>query len=229
MKFDLLNFLKKGGPKTTITSINITLQNYVHSINGMQVRESTFEVAIPYTNKTHTDLLTNSTEFKAEEAKPFVIKAITVADPFKLLSYEPKTPIEVKADQRIEFKLKVEAPKHNYTGPMNVTFNSDNVETIHVEISKTALIHNGTKTEIETSSRILNIPKGQIFVEKVQLYKALSYNDAVNAITIEAPFKFVSSMPKLPLKIDDTNSYILELYIQAPQTSYAGPLEITLL
>ena len=95
-----------------------------------------------------------------------------------------------------------------------------------MELTKTVLNVKGRKIPIETSSRILNLQKGQIFSEKIQLYKAFSYGDSVSNIEIEKPFAFVSSDPKLPLKIDDTNSYILNLYIQGPDAPYAGALEI---
>jgi hypothetical protein len=111
---------------------------------------------------------------------------------------------------------------------LTISFGSNNVETIHVEITKTILNVNGVKTAIETSSRILNLQKGQIFNEKIQLYKALSYGDSVKSIEIEKPFAFVSSDPKLPVKIDDSNSYLLNIYIQGPEAPYAGAMEIKL-
>jgi hypothetical protein len=56
----------------------------------------------------------------------------------------------------------------------------------------------------------------------------MSYGDTAKRIEVAPPFRFVSSDPKLPLRVDDTNSYIVELYIQAPEAPYAGPLEITI-
>jgi hypothetical protein len=228
MKIKLPELFGSKRQKVTITAINLKLHNHMHSMQGMEVRERVFSIDIPFKNKSHTDMLTEATSFKAEKAKPVNIKGIEVGEPFKLLSATPNTPISVEADQRVDFKLMVEAPEHNYTGPISISFLSDSVETLHIEISKTILILNGKRTEIETSSRILNLPKGQIFGEKVQLYKAMSYGDHLKGIELEPPFKFVSSEPKLPLKIDDTNSYILEIYIQAPDQPYAGPLEIKL-
>lgn len=226
MGLDISRLFGSKKQKVTITTINLKLQNYMHSIKGMEVKESPFELDIPFRNKTHTDMLTEAASFKAQKAKPLIIKAIEVAEPFRLLSATPQMPIEIKADEKIDFKLKLETPKYNYTGAMNVSFVSDSIETIHIEISKTLLNFKGKRIEIETASRILSIPRGQIFGEKVQLYKAMSYGDTASKIEIEHPFKFVSSEPKLPLKIDDTNSYIIEIYIQAPDAPYAGPLEI---
>lgn len=228
MGLNLSSILGKNRQKVTITTINLKLHNYVHSMGGLVVKDKRFSIDIPFTNKSHSDMLIEAASFKAEEAKPIRINSIEVAEPFKLLSVTPAAPVEIKADEKVNFKLEIEAPAYNYTGPMGVSFVSDATPTIHVEISKTILVRNGRRTEIETSSRILNVAKGQIFGEKVQLYKAMSYGDSAKSIEIAPPFRFVSSDPKLPLKIDDTNSYIVELYIQAPDTPYAGPLEITI-
>lgn len=222
----IFDFLKGKKDGVTITTINIKLHGFMHSIAGMEVKERNFTLDVPFRNKTHTDMLTEATSFKAEKAEPIRIKGLEVAEPFRLVSVEPNLPLEVKADEKVTFKLTIEAPSHNYTGPMSLNFLSDSKEMVHIEITKTVLEAKGSKIAIETSSRILNLPKGQIFTEKIQLYKAFSYGDSVSAIELGFPFKFVSSEPKLPLKIDDTNTYILNLYIQAPSTSYAGVLDI---
>lgn len=222
----ILDFVKGGKPAVTITTINIKLHGLMHSMQGMQVKSNIFTLDIPFRNKTHTDMLTEATSFKAEKAEPIKINGIEVAEPFKLVSVEPKPPLEIKADEKVTFKLNIEAPQHSYTGPMAVNFQSESKEMVHLEITKTVLEAKGSKIPIETSSRILNVPKGQIFTEKIQLYKAFSYGDRISNVEIAFPFKFVSSEPKLPLKIDDTNTYILNLYIQAPSTSYAGVLDV---
>ncbi|MGD0728958.1 MAG: hypothetical protein ABR981_02685 [Candidatus Micrarchaeaceae archaeon] len=229
MKLGILDIFKGGKSQTlTITSINLKLHGQMHTMEGLVSKEKSFEVDIPFKNKTHTDLLTEATSFKSEKAKPITIKSIEASEPFKIVSITPQPPLEVKADERIDFKIKLEGPEHNYTGPLTISFGSNNVETIHVEITKTILNVNGVKTAIETSSRILNLQKGQIFNEKIQLYKALSYGDSVKSIEIEKPFAFVSSDPKLPVKIDDSNSYLLNIYIQGPEAPYAGAMEIKL-
>lgn len=228
MGLNPFKIFKSGNSTLLITGINLKLQGQMHSLKGMEVSGKSFEVDIPFKNKTHTDMLTEAASFKSEKAKPFAIKGIEVAEPFKLISITPKLPLEVNADERIDFKLALEGPEHNYTGPLTISFLSDTVELVHVEISKTVLNLNGVRTNIETSSRILNLQKGQIFSEKIQLYKVLSFGDTLKKIEIEKPFSFVSSDPKLPLRIDDTNSYILNLYIQAPDSAYAGILEIKL-
>lgn len=226
MNLNPLNLFKGSKSSLTITGINLKLQGQMHSLKGMVVNGNTFDVDIPFHNKSHTDMLTGAASFKTEKAKPFGIKGIEVADPFKLVTVTPKPPLEVLGDQKVDFKLTIEGPAHNYTGPLTINFVSDVIETIHVEITKTILSVNGKKTTIETSSRILNLQKGHIFSEKVQLYKALSYGNTVSKIEIEKPFTFVSSDPKLPIQLDNTNGYILNLYIQAPESPYAGVLEI---
>lgn len=226
IKLDIFGLMGKEGLQISITAINIKLHGYMHSISGMEVNQRKFEIEIPFRNKTHTDMLTDAASFKAQKAEPIKINELKVADPFKLLSVEPKMPIDVNADEKVVFKLMLEAPGHSYSGPLNISLDSNSIELVHIEISKTVLQAKGVKVPIETSSRILNIPKGQIFTEKLQLYKGFSYGDAVSNIEVSEPFRFVSTEPKLPLKIDDPNSYILDIHIQAPQSPYAGVLEI---
>ncbi len=223
----IFDFLKDK-PVATITGINLKLQGYTHTMKGMDVKARTFSIEVPFTNKSHADMLTQANVMKAQKAEPIKIKSIEVGEPFKLVSIEPAAPLEIAPDMSVTFKMSIESPEHSYTGPMSISFLSDTVELVHVEISRTVLSAKGKKIPIPVSSRILNIPKGQIFTEKIQLYKAFSYGDTVSSITIEPPFSFVGSDPKLPLKIDDINSYIIELQIQAPQNPYAGELEIGL-
>jgi len=226
MALKLPSIFKGSRSGTLITGINVKLHGFMHSLNGMEVKEKTFTFELPFKNKTHEDMLTEATEFKAQKAEPISIKSVQVADPFKLISVDPKPPITIDSDQSIRFKFTIEAPEHGYTGPMNITLGSDSAELVHIEISKTVIEAKGRKIPIETSSRIINIPKGQIFTEKLQLYKGFSYGDTISSMEIYAPFKFVGSDPKLPIKIDDPNSYIVNIYIQAPDSPYAGIMEI---
>lgn len=224
----LSSLVKNKRQKATITAINLRLHNHVHSMDGLTVNGKRFSIDIPFTNKSHSDMLVDSAAFKAEQAKPIMIKSLEIAEPFGLVSVSPATPLEIKADERVIFKLWVEAPDYSYTGPMSVSFVSDAAPTVHIELSKTILVRNGKRTEIVAPLRILNLEKGQIFVEKVQLYRAMSQGDTVEGIEIARPFKIVSCEPKLPLRVKGTKNYAIELYIQAPDASYAGPLEIRL-
>jgi len=221
----MFDFLRKKN-KTTVTSVNVKLQGYTHKLPGMESSKGKIELEIPFRNKTHSDMLTEAGVFKAAKGKPLSIQSIEVLDPFKLASVEPKPPLVVKADETIKFKIIVDAPAHNYTGPLSINFNSVGEEVIHIELTKTSLVWNGAKKEIESSSRMLNLQKGGILVEKVQLFKAMRYGDMAKSIEVSFPFKLVSTDPKLPAKIDDPNSYIMALYLQAPQHNYSGELEI---
>lgn len=209
-----------------ISAINIKWMGASHVMDGMAVRDKRFKVSIPFANKTHSDMLTDSAGFRAQEAKPIVVKGISVAAPFILTSTSPNTPVTVKPDERVTFELQLEAPSYKYDGPLNVSFLSDMPEMVHVEISAVKLICKDRSIEIEKSSRILNLQKGQVFTESVQLLKAVSYGSRVERISVSQPFGFAGSEPKLPFTINDTNSFIAHIYVQAPESGYAGEMEI---
>ena len=97
---------------------------------------------------------------------------------------------------------------------------------VHIEIARTILDYKGKKTEIESSARMLNVQKNGILVENVQLYKAMSYGDTVKSVEVGFPFKLASTDPKLPVKLDTPNGYIMGFFIQAPDHSYSGDLVI---
>jgi len=223
MKFNL--FGKKT--KVVVNGISVKWQGYAHKLDGMPVKGRTFEFTLPFQNKTHEDMLTKAANFKAQEALPAVIKAIEVSNPFALVSVEPALPITVQPDQKITLKMVFQAPDYNYEGPLAINLASDQVEAIHIEITKVIMQVKGRDVEIETSSRIMSMAKGQIFQEKVQMFKALSFGDTVSKVEISAPFKIVSTDPKLPFTLDQTNSYIATLFVQAPESSYAGTLVFT--
>ena len=92
IKFDL-GFLKGNKSTVTISTINIKLHGFQHNIGGMVVKDKTFTLEIPFKNKTHTDMLTEATSFKAEKAEPIKIKGVEIAAPFKLVSMEPICPL----------------------------------------------------------------------------------------------------------------------------------------
>lgn len=212
--------------KTMVTAVNIKLQGHTHKLDGTESNSDTIELKIPFKNKIHSDMLTDAKVFKAEKSKPLKIDMIKVADPFSLISVEPKVPIEIKSDELINFKVTIGVPKHNYTGPVNISFESVSEEVIHIEITKTILAYRGRKTEIESSSRMLNLQKNGIFVEKVQMLKAMSFGDSVFAAEVAFPFKLVNTEPKLPADLNTPNGYIMSFYIQAPNHHYSGALEI---
>lgn len=220
-------FGKPKRAKTTISAINIRLQGATHQLKGIESSESVIPLTIPFKNKVHSDMLTDAGVFKAQEGKPITIREVKVSDPFSLVgAVEPATPIEIKSGQTVEFKLMLNAPKHNYTGPLTVSLESEAEEVVHIEIAKTVLEWKGKRVEIQSSARMLNVQKNGIIVENVQMYKALSFGDTVTGVEMEFPFKLASTDPKLPVKMDGQNGFIMGFFIQAPDHSYSGDLVI---
>ncbi|MDE1865034.1 MAG: hypothetical protein KGH94_00120 [Candidatus Micrarchaeota archaeon] len=215
-----------GKRKTTITGINIRLQGAVHQLKGLESGDSVIELRIPFRNKVHSDMLTDAGVFKAQEGKPISIKEIKVSDPFSIVGIEPKAPVEIKSGDAVEFRIRVNAPEHNYTGPLTISFETAAEEVVHIEIARTILEWKGKRTEIESSARMLNVQKNGIIVENVQLYKAMSFGDIVTSADVEFPFRMASTEPKLPVKLDTPNGYIMGFFIQAPDHSYSGDLVI---
>ena len=230
MKLDILNFNKKK--RVTITKINIMWKGAVHSMEGMGIKNDSFEIEIPFHNKRPENMLTKMSHgesiLKTQQIELAVITKIEASAPFKLLSLDPPAPVEVKPDQKVVLKLKLSVPDHSYNGPVNIIMSSDSKELTHIEITKIVLKRGSKSVEIENSAKIIDVPKGQIFTQSVQLYKIINYRDKVNDIEVNAPFELVSQDPNPPFEIDNANSYIEALYILAPEFGYAGPLEITL-
>lgn len=216
------------GRVTRITAINVKLQGFTHALKGMESKGETIDIDIPFKNKVHVDMLTEAGVFKAEKGKPMRIDKITVAEPFQLVETVPKAPVEVPSGGQANFRITVKPPGHSYTGPLSISFASEPVEMVHIEITRTVMDHKGKRTEIAASSKMLNIEKGKIFTEKVQLYKVMGFNESANSMSVSFPFKLVSTDPKLPTTIDSPNSYIIALYIQAPQQNYSGELVVTI-
>lgn len=221
----MLGLFKKRS-RTTITGINIKLQGHPHQLPGRESNEDTIELVLPFKNKVHSDMLTEAKVFKATKGKPILITAIKVSEPFSLASVTPNVPLSVESGTEVEFKVSIGVPKHNFTGPLNVSFETETEEVIHIEISKTILVWKGKRVEIESSARMLNLQKNGILVEKVQMMKALSFGDTISGATAEFPFKIVGADPKLPVRIDTPNGYIMAFYVQAPPHSYSGELII---
>ena len=91
------------------------------------------------------------------------------------------------------------------------------------------IVNTGMKSvEIENSGVILQMPKGGIFKNAIQMYKAMSYGERVDKVNIQKPFELVSCDPKLPFTINEPSSYLVTFYIKAPDVDYAGPMEIKL-
>lgn len=229
MNFNI--FKEKGKGQLSITSLNLRWHGQMHAMEGLVPKERRFTVTIPFQNKTAQDKLPFEAlkqRFKAEEQPPIVISGIQLSDPFKLVSVEPKLPRSVASGERVEFVVTVDGPDYGYNGPLTVMLNSEEASMIKVQINKVMLRTASKSVEIENSGVILNMPKGGIFKNSVQLYKALSYGDVVTRVTIGKPFDFVESEPHLPFTVNDPSSYLVTFYVRAPDLDYAGPMEIKL-
>ncbi len=222
----LLGRRGNGGSPTNITNVNIMWGGGFHTLPGLKPETKTFEFSIPFDNSSAIENLPKNT-FKFSDTT-VRIKDITVDRPFELVGVTPRLPLVVSTNEKVEFRLSVKAPETNYSGPMTVRFLQDDAGIIKVEINKVILAAKGRRVEIENSGIIMSVRKGHIFKNSIQLYKALSYGDEVTGISINAPFRLASTRPNAPFRLDDPNSFIADFFIQAPEMSYAGPLEMVL-
>ncbi len=225
---DVFGFLRGHGKEkkasaagTNITSIGIRYLGDRHGLDGMQVHEKVFELSIPFRNKTGSDLLDDS--LKRPDLK---IENISVSKPFELVDVSPKVPIAVKYTEGVTLKLRIRAPDLPYSGPLEVSLGEKESGMVRVQIEKMIAVANGKKTVLEEAPSVLSVQKGQVLKRDVQLYKFMKYGDSVSKIDVSLPFVFSGSEPKPPFRIDEKNSYIISVFVLAPDYSYAGPLEI---
>ncbi|MGC8538026.1 MAG: hypothetical protein ACP5MZ_03545 [Candidatus Micrarchaeia archaeon] len=231
MKLGLSGIFKKKEAKKVavrVTNINIRWMGAVHTLLGLESESRDFEVDIPFHNRSEAAEKMRDVLGSTIIEEKLRIDGITVDPPFKLLGVDPAPPKELANGESVVFKLSVEAPEQSYSGPMQVRFTDAPKERVRVEINKVTLIREGRKVNIENSELVMELEKNQIFKNSIQMYKILSLGDEVKSVEVNKPFNFVSSDPKLPFKVDNENSYIVVFYIQAPEISYAGPLELTL-
>ncbi len=224
-------FKKKNGGKVTITAVNIKWRGSMHAMDGFEVSENPFTITIPFQNKSQQDALPFDAlkeRFRAQEKAPVRITGVDVATPFKLVSMEPKLPVDVMSSQRVELKMTLQAPDYTYSGPVAITLNSEEASMIKIQINKVIVTTPMKSVEIENSGVILNMPKGGIFKNSIQLYKAMSYGERVDKVALEKPFEFVSCDRPIPFTINEPSSYLVTFYIKAPDIDYAGPMEIKL-
>lgn len=218
---------KPTGIILDITSTNIMWNNSFHTLPGQRTTSNPFTVKIPFTNSNKVNELVKNI-FKSGEGELIRVNEIVVYKPFELISTTPLVPIDVKPNQRIEFEVTIRGPLQNYSGPLSIKIVPENKELVKIELNKTRLIYKGKISDVDKSELILTLGKGQIFKNTVQMYKGMSYGDSVSNISINKPFELVSTEPNIPFAINDKNSYLVTFYIKAPDTNYAGPLEITL-
>lgn len=218
---------KKGGTqansKVSITSVNLKFMGGTHSLKGVEVNSEVFDYTIPFQNKMGSSHLPDNLK-----GPSIAIKSITISEPFTLLEVTPSLPQDVPYLSRTMFTLKIRAPKLSYDGPLSINFGNDASGNIALSVQKVILSHKGRSADLENSEMTATMQKSQLFKKEIQLYKIISFNERINAIEVSKPFELVSVDPKLPITADKKDSYIISLYIKAPEFSYSGIMEIKL-
>ncbi len=222
-----INFFKKES-KISIPSLNLKFRGEVHAVEGVNAKEKVFSVTVPFTNRPYANSLTEAEIIKPSDFEPISIKEIKASQPFKVLSVEPALPRKITSEERVEFKISLEGPDFNYSGPLTLEFLEENREFVHLEITKVVVNSYGRSVEAESTLNMLNVPKNHIFQQNLQLLKILNYGSKVEKITVDEPFEFEGSNPKLPFVINDAGSFVLSIYIKAPESNFAGPLVVNL-
>ncbi len=128
----------------------------------------------------------------------------------------------------MEFKINIQGPEISYTGPMTLEFAEENKDFVHIEITNTVLRFKDREAIVDSSLNMMNLPKNAIFGEGIQLLRALEYGTKIESISVNKPFEFEGSFPKLPFDINDEGSFIVTIYVKAPAANYAGPLIVSL-
>jgi hypothetical protein len=225
MKFNL-GFMNKKSFNTVITDMKLKWKGETHKAPGLQTNNKIFDVEIPFHNRSdETDMLRHI--LKSSVIESIEIKTIKVAPPFKLVNVDPILPCTIKYGDKVDFKLSIEAPAYSYSGPLEIEFIENEPEKVRVEINKIVLISREKHVAIPHSEMAMSLRKSQIFKVNIQLYKILSYGDKVSSISAGVPFEFVSSLPGVPFSIDNKNSYVVTVFVKAPEVNYGGPLELT--
>ncbi len=221
MKFGNL-FKSKKNFSIDIRNINIYWKGAIHTLDGIKSNKKIFSIVIPFSNKTTNHLLF----LKKQEGKPEIIKGIETTKPFKIINVDPKLPLSIPDGESEELNISVEGPDFNYSGVLALTFKSDLQPRVHIEIPDTYLIRGNKKIKVNANKELYNLMKNQVFEVSIQIYKLLTFEDTVEKVKINKPFKFEGCSPKLPFEIKDKSSYIVTFMIKAPEFNYSGPLEI---
>ena len=208
--------------KVNITSINIRMGNDVHGIGGMHVSGKIAKITIPFSNRIGRGLLPDNLK-----SPPITISGISAEKPFEVIEINPKLPVDVDYRASVSFNITLKVPEGNYEGPVNVRFETKSNDNIGLSIEKVKLLYEGREYDLENSTESMTVRSGQIIKKDIQMYKLLSFGDSVRKIIIGPPFELADSSPKLPIKIDRKDSYIVSLFIKCPGFSYAGPMLIT--
>ena len=212
---------KAQTPKVKVTSINIKFMGNSHGLDGRDVEGSELELEVPFQNKMGSGLLPDNLS-----GPKIVLNTITVGAPFKLLNVFPQLPVSIPYMSRTVFKLKIGVPNMTYEGPLSINFGNEPANNVTISIKKVTLHQGPRAVELEDSGVTSSMQKSQLFKQNIQLYKVASFGDTINGISVSKPFELVSTEPKLPIKADRKDSYIVGLYLKCPDYSYAGDLDI---
>ena len=221
MQIKLPFLSKEKGYKVTITNISLRFMGAVHGIPGITSEKQVFYLNIPFQNKMGSNLLPSDLK-----GPSMTIKEIKVGLPFKLLDTSPQLPAEVPFMGKTVFRLKVEGPSVNYEGPMSITMNDEPADNIGLNIRSIVISKGNKRVALENSSMRLSLQKGQIFKTELQMYNILQYNDKISRIKVTPPFTVESTDPMAPTTLDKKDSYIMKIYVKAPDSNYTGDLEI---
>lgn len=215
-------FLKKKSSYTgEVTGVSIYWKNSMHGLPGMKLREREFELKIPFTNKNYEGL-----SFLKKADNTEIVNEIEVRKPFKLIGVEPNVPASIKPGESVEFAIKVQAPEYNYSGPLVLKMVPKPVEMVHIELPDIIAVNGSKRVKVNEHGEVKSLEKDGNFEISMQMYRILTYADTVKSVTVNKPFEFVGSEPKLPFTIDNKSSYIASFYIKAPAYDYAGSLEL---
>ncbi len=226
MKFpSLFKKKKKVEASVNVTSVNIKWMSEQHTSTGFPVEENPFLYELPFQNKSQLNIVSF---LPAQEQIPVKIKEITVKAPFAIESLSPRLPVVLKNDERAAFKLRIKAPDYNYEGPLGIEVIPDKTDNIHMEITSTIINVPGSPQAKAPAKLILDVPKMQVFVQKINVPQLLVSEATISKIEVSKPFVIIGSEPKAPFKFTEGSGHTITLYLQAPQFNYAGPIEITL-
>jgi hypothetical protein len=204
-----------------LSSIDIKFMGSVHAMPGITSTKNVFDINIPFKNKMGSGMLPENIK-----GPDVTLKGIKVSSPFKVIRIEPSLPIKVGYMSREEIRLTIEGPRMNYDGPIAIDFGNDTSEEVTLNISRYTLEFPGRKSDLENTATVMKIQKGQVFRKDVQFYKVGSYMSKVNSITINEPFELVSTQPKAPFVASAKDSFIVSVFIKAPEFNYSGDVRI---
>ncbi len=221
MKMNFGFLKKKSNYSGEITGISLYWKNSMHGLPGKKLSSPEFELSIPFSNKNYEQL-----SFLKKADNTETIQSMEIKEPFKLVGVIPQLPVSVKSGESIEFKIKIKAPDYNYSGPLVIKMISKPSEIVHVELPDIIAISGDKRVKVNEHGEVKSVEKNSNFEVSMQMYRVLTYNDTVTNVTVNKPFEFIGSDPKIPFTIDNKSSYIARFYIKAPEFDYAGNLEL---